>query len=79
MAGYPDEWKVPTRNRQHSNQPGGIAVPEQPMARKFTPESPKSDHMRLVAEELRKKPEVEVEMDYEVSNQPEVKSYDAPK
>jgi hypothetical protein len=46
MAGYPDEWNVPSRNRQYSNQPGGLATPEQVMATEFTPESPQANHMR---------------------------------
>ena len=71
MAGYPDEWKVPTRNRQYSNQPGGLAKPEQVMATEFTPESPIADHMRMQADALRSEPSIEVEMDYSMSNQPE--------
>jgi hypothetical protein len=77
MSGYPDEYKVPTRNRQYSNQPGGIATPEQVMAREFTPESPVSNHMRMQADALRAEPSVEIEMDYESSNQPEEMPNDA--
>ena len=78
MAGYPDEWKVPSRNRQYSNQPGGLASPEQPMIREFTPESGQGDYMRMVADVIRSEPSVEADMDYEISNQPEVEPYDAP-
>ena len=77
MSGYPDEYKVPTRNRQYSNQPGGLAEPEQVMAREFTPESPESNHMRMQADALRAEPSVEVEMSYETSNQPEEMPNDA--
>jgi hypothetical protein len=70
MAGYPDEWNVPSRNRQYSNQPGGLATPEQVMATEFTPESPQANHMRAIADVLRTPESTEVEMDYEMSNQP---------
>ena len=78
MSGYPDGWNVPTRNRQYSNQPGGLAKPEQVMVREFTPESGQGEHMRMQAEALRAGPDIEVSMDYEISNQPEVEPYDAP-
>ena len=71
MAGYPDRYKVPTRNRQYSNQPGGLAKPEQVMAREFTPESPESSHMRMTADALREEPSIESSMDYESANQPQ--------
>ena len=70
MSGYPDEYKVPTRNRQYSNQPGGLAEPEQVMATEFTPSSPQAQHMRSQADALRASEPIEVEMDYEQSNQP---------
>ena len=77
MSGYPDEYKVPTRNRQYSNQPGGLATPVQVLAREFTPESPLSYLMRMQADALRAEPSVEVEMDYETSIQPEEMPNDA--
>ena len=70
MAGYPKKWEVPTRNRQYSNQPGGLAKPEQVMATEFTPESPKANHMRAMADVLRAPEPLENEMDYAESNQP---------
>ena len=70
MAGYPTEYKVPSRNRQYSNQPGGLADPEQVMATDFTPDSPESNHMRAIADALRTPEPVETEMNYGISNQP---------
>jgi len=70
MSGYPNGWLVPSRNRQYSNQPGGLAKPEQPMARDFSPEHPTSDHMRTMADALRTPEPLEPEMDYDDSNQP---------
>jgi len=67
--GYPDEYQIPSRNRQYSNQPGHIAEPEQEMARDFSPEDPQSDHMRSVADELRKSAQG-YDMDYLEANQP---------
>lgn len=77
MAGFPDEWQIPSRNRQYSNQPGSFAKPEQVMATDFSPDSPESNHMRATADALRQEPDIEVDMDYEISNQPEVEPYDA--
>ena len=76
MSGYPNNFEVRTRNRWHSNQPGGLAQPEQTMVRDFTPEDPMSDHMRFVADELRK-PAQGFDMDYRESNQPLERSYDS--
>lgn len=70
MSGFPNGWEVPSRNRWHSNQPGGLAQPEQPMVRDFTPEHPASDHMRSMADALRQPEPLEPEMDYDDSNQP---------
>ena len=78
MSGYPDQYKVPTRNRQYSNQPGGLAKPEQVMIREFTPESPESSHMRMTADVLRAEPSVESDMNYSEANQPEEVPNDAP-
>jgi len=69
MAGYPDSWEVPSRNRQYSNQPGGLYVPEQVMVREFTPEDPIADHMRNIANEMRSEPQG-FETDFGISNQP---------
>lgn len=71
MAGYPNGWSVPSRNRWHSNQPGGLAKPEQEMVRDFEFDSPESNHMRMTAEVMRTPDPVEVDMDYEESNVPE--------
>jgi hypothetical protein len=70
MSGYPNGWEVRTRNRQYSNQPGGLAQPEQPMVRDFTPNHPQSDHMRGMADALRAPEPMEPSMDYDDSNQP---------
>ena len=69
--GYPNGWEVPSRNRQFSNQPGGLAEPEQVMVRDFEPEDPRSDHMRYAADLLREGPSVEDSMDYNESSQPD--------
>ena len=71
MAGYPDEWNVPSRNRQYSNQPGGLMKPEQPMATEFRPQNPKSDHMARLAAEIRQYPDPEPDMNYEQANFPD--------
>ena len=71
MSGYPDPYKVPTRNRQYSNQPGGLAKPEQVMVTEFTPSSPQASHMRAQADALRQPEPLEPQMDYDTSNQPE--------
>ena len=70
MAGYPDQYKVPSRNRQYSNQPGSLSRPEQVMVRDFDPSDPISNHMRMTAEALRSEESIETEMDYTESNQP---------
>lgn len=69
MAGYPEQWEVPSRNRQYSNQPGGLYQPEQVMAREFTPSDPIADHMRGIADTLRQEPQG-FETDFRISNQP---------
>jgi len=69
MAGYPDNWEVPSRNRFTSNQPGGIAEPEQYMVHDFEPSAPEANHMRGIADELRKTAQG-YDMDYRISNQP---------
>ncbi len=71
MSGYPKHWQVRTRNRAYSNQPGSLAKPETEMARDFAPNDPKSEHMLMIVDELRREPSIEVAMDYELSNQPE--------
>ena len=70
MAGFPQEHEVRERNRQYSNQPGGLAEPVQEMVREFSPSDPIADHMRGVADELRK-PAQGYDMDYDDSNQPQ--------
>lgn len=70
MAGFPNEWEVRQRNRQYSNQPGALAEPVQEMVREFSPTDPISDHMRGVADALRK-PAQGYDMDYHDSNQPQ--------
>ncbi len=70
MSGYPNGWLVPSRNRQYSNQPGGLAKPVQEMVRDFTPSDPESDHMRATADALRAPEPLEPEMDYDDCNQP---------
>lgn len=70
MPGYPDEWEVRQRNRQHSNQPGGLAEPVQEMVREFTPSDPIANHMRGIADSLRQ-PSQGYDMDYHDSNQPQ--------
>ncbi len=71
MAGYPDQYKVSSRNRHHSNQPGGLAKPEQVQSSDFSPSDPKSTHMRLQADALRTEEPLENSMNYAESNQPE--------
>ena len=71
MAGFPDYWEVRTRNRQYSNQPGGLAKPVQEMVREFSPSSPKSQHMRAIADVLRSEAPLENSMNYQESNQPD--------
>ena len=71
MAGYPTEYSVPSRNRQYSNQPGGLAKPVQEMVREFTPSSPLSNPMRLMADALRAEEPLENSMNYTESNQPD--------
>lgn len=72
MAGYPDQYKVPSRNRQYSNQPGGLAKPEQEMASDFSPSHPRSQHMRRQADALRAEDPLENSMNYDECNQPEI-------
>jgi hypothetical protein len=74
MSGYPNSWEVKTRNRHYSNQPGGLAKPEQEMVRDFSTSSPKSSHMRMQADALRSEtdPLIENAMNYEESNQPDI-------
>jgi hypothetical protein len=70
MSGFPDAYSVPTRNRHYSNQPGGLAKPEQVMVTEFTPSSPQADHMRSQADAMRATEPLESGMDYAESNQP---------
>ena len=69
MAGYPDIYNVPSRNRSGSNQPGSLSDPHS----RYTFDSlpPQNDKMSMMAAEIRQYPDPEPEMDYEQSNFPD--------
>jgi hypothetical protein len=69
MAGYPDIYNVPSRNRSGSNQPGSLSDPHSRYT--FDTLPTQNDKMSMMAAEIRQYPSPEPDINYEECNFPD--------